>query len=142
MDSSLDFGRDENDVQTVRGQELRLSGQKEPRLLSLIERSGEFILGVLANPDAVVSCPVPQLSIPINSHFQIVRQAEEALLIDLPLKTCIKIRVRGEKAPELVLELQDNERSRSFFSQVKRAKQQVESKARKSKRWIPLYRLR
>uniref|UniRef100_A0A8C7URD7 phosphoinositide 5-phosphatase n=1 Tax=Oncorhynchus mykiss TaxID=8022 RepID=A0A8C7URD7_ONCMY len=83
-------------------------------------------LGVLANPDAVVSSPVPQLSIPINSHFQIVQQAEEALFIDLPLKTCIRIRVRGEKAPELVLELQDDERSQSFFSQVKRAKQQGE----------------
>ncbi|XP_041697916.2 inositol polyphosphate 5-phosphatase OCRL isoform X2 [Coregonus clupeaformis] len=138
MDSSLDFGRDEKCLATVRGQELRLSGQKEPRLLSLIERSGEFILGVLANPDAVVSCPVPQLSIPINSHFQIVRQAEEALLIDLPLKTCIKIRVRGEKAPELVLELQDDERSRSFFSQVKRAKQQVESKSTQIKAMDPI----
>uniref|UniRef100_A0A673W8G5 phosphoinositide 5-phosphatase n=1 Tax=Salmo trutta TaxID=8032 RepID=A0A673W8G5_SALTR len=85
-----------------------------------------LMLGVLANPDAVVSSPVPQLSIPINSHFQIVRQAEEALFIDLPLKTCIRICVRGEKAPELVLELQDDERSQSFFSQVKRAKQQGE----------------
>uniref|UniRef100_A0A4W5RTX6 phosphoinositide 5-phosphatase n=1 Tax=Hucho hucho TaxID=62062 RepID=A0A4W5RTX6_9TELE len=82
-------------------------------------------LGVLANPDAVVSSPVPQLSIPINSHFQ-MRQAEEALFFDLPLKTCIRICVRGEKAPELVLELQDDERSQSFFSQVKRAKQQGE----------------
>ncbi|CAB1337420.1 unnamed protein product, partial [Coregonus sp. 'balchen'] len=44
------------------------------------------MLGVLANPETVMSCPVPQLSIPINSHFQIVREAEEALLIDLPLK--------------------------------------------------------
>ncbi|KAJ3588067.1 hypothetical protein NHX12_011661, partial [Muraenolepis orangiensis] len=64
-------------------QELR-SGVKEPRLLSLIERSGDFILGVLASPDAVVSCPVPQLSIPINANFQIVTAAEEALLIDFP----------------------------------------------------------
>lgn len=39
---------------------------------------------------------------------------------------CIRICVRGEKAPELVLELQDDERSQSFFSQVKRAKQQGE----------------
>uniref|UniRef100_A0A8C7HN55 phosphoinositide 5-phosphatase n=1 Tax=Oncorhynchus kisutch TaxID=8019 RepID=A0A8C7HN55_ONCKI len=83
-------------------------------------------LGVLANPDTVVSCPVHQLSIPINSHFQIVREAEEALLIDLPSKTCVRIRVRGEKALELILELQDDERSQSFFSQLKRAKQQGE----------------
>uniref|UniRef100_A0A8C8G9T6 phosphoinositide 5-phosphatase n=1 Tax=Oncorhynchus tshawytscha TaxID=74940 RepID=A0A8C8G9T6_ONCTS len=81
---------------------------------------------VLANPDTVVSCPVHQLSIPINSHFQIVREAEEALLIDLPSKTCVRIRVRGEKALELILELQDDERSQSFFSQLKRAKQQGE----------------
>ncbi|XP_021439865.1 inositol polyphosphate 5-phosphatase OCRL isoform X3 [Oncorhynchus mykiss] len=138
MDSSLAFGRDEQCLATVRGQELRLSGQKEPRLLSLIECSGEFMLGVLANPDAVVSSPVPQLSIPINSHFQIVQQAEEALFIDLPLKTCIRIRVRGEKAPELVLELQDDERSQSFFSQVKRAKQQVESKSTQIKVMDPI----
>lgn len=30
-------------------------------------------LGVLATPDAVVSRPVPQLSIPINGNFEIVR---------------------------------------------------------------------
>uniref|UniRef100_UPI003AAF458D inositol polyphosphate 5-phosphatase OCRL isoform X4 n=1 Tax=Centroberyx gerrardi TaxID=166262 RepID=UPI003AAF458D len=138
MDSSLSFGIcDEKCLATVRGQELR-SGQKEPRLLSLIERCGEFILGVLATPDAVVSSPVPQLSIPINGNFQIVREAEEALLIDFPVDTCVRIRVRGEKAPELLLELQDDERTHTFFSQVKRAKQQVESKSKTPKAMEPL----
>uniref|UniRef100_A0A8C7MK41 phosphoinositide 5-phosphatase n=1 Tax=Oncorhynchus kisutch TaxID=8019 RepID=A0A8C7MK41_ONCKI len=100
----------------------------QPRrvLYSKIISSSPSRLGVLANPDTVVSCPVHQLSIPINSHFQIVREAEEALLIDLPSKTCVRIRVRGEKALELILELQDDERSQSFFSQLKRAKQQGE----------------
>lgn len=32
-----------------------------------------YRLGVLATPDAVVSRPVPQLSIPINGNFEIVR---------------------------------------------------------------------
>lgn len=32
-----------------------------------------FRLGVLATPDAVVSRPVAQLSIPINGYFEIVR---------------------------------------------------------------------
>ncbi|XP_029917328.1 inositol polyphosphate 5-phosphatase OCRL isoform X2 [Myripristis murdjan] len=138
MDSSLTFGiRDEKCLATVRGQELR-SGQKEPRLLSLIESCGEFILGVLATPDAVVSNPVPQLSIPINGHFQIVREAEEALLIDFPVDTCVRIRVRGEKTPELLLELQDDERTHTFFSQVKRAKQQAESKPKLPKAMEPL----
>ncbi|XP_029582285.1 inositol polyphosphate 5-phosphatase OCRL-1 isoform X2 [Salmo trutta] len=138
MDSSSGLWSDEQCLATVRGQEVRLSGQKEPRLLSLIEFSGEFMLGVLANPDTVVSCPVHQLSIPINSHFQIEREAEEALLIDLPLKTCIRIRVRGEKGLELILELQDDERSQSFFSQLKRAKQQVESKSTQIKVMDPI----
>ncbi|KAF7660888.1 hypothetical protein LDENG_00273710 [Lucifuga dentata] len=122
---------------TVRGQELR-SGHKEPRLLSLIECCGEFILGVLATPDAVVSCPVPQLSIPINGHFEIVREAEEALLIDFSVDSCVRIRIKGEKAPELLLELQDDERTHTFFSEVKRAKQQVESKHTNLKTMEPL----
>lgn len=32
-----------------------------------------FRLGVLANPEAVVSRPVAQLSIPINDKFHIVK---------------------------------------------------------------------
>lgn len=32
-----------------------------------------YRLGVLATPDAVVSRPVAQLSIPINGNFEIVR---------------------------------------------------------------------
>lgn len=49
----------------------------------------------------------------------------ESVFLPAP-PACIRICVRGEKAPELVLELQDDERSQSFFSQVKRAKQQGE----------------
>ncbi|KAF7707277.1 hypothetical protein HF521_018495 [Silurus meridionalis] len=71
---------------TVKGHELR-AGKREPRLLSLVESSGQFTLSVLANPDAVVSSPVPQLSIPINKHFHIIREAEEALLIDLSISS-------------------------------------------------------
>ncbi|KAL0973658.1 hypothetical protein UPYG_G00207980 [Umbra pygmaea] len=135
---SLTFISDDHDVQTVKGQELRPSGQKEPRLLSLIERSGNFVLGVLAYPDAVVSCPVPQLSIPINGNFQLVQEAEEALLIDLPINTHIRIRVRGDKAPELLLEVQADERSHIFFSEVKRAKQLFESKSTQVKNMDPV----
>ncbi|XP_022070228.1 inositol polyphosphate 5-phosphatase OCRL isoform X2 [Acanthochromis polyacanthus] len=122
---------------TVRGQELR-SGQKEPRLLSLIERSGEFILGVLATPDAVVSRPVAQLSIPINGNFEILREAEEALLIDFSVDSCVRIRIKGEKVPELLLELQDDDRTQTFFAQVKSAQQQVKSKPTKPKAMEPL----
>uniref|UniRef100_A0A3Q3NRH5 phosphoinositide 5-phosphatase n=1 Tax=Labrus bergylta TaxID=56723 RepID=A0A3Q3NRH5_9LABR len=124
-------------VHTVRGQELR-AGQKEPRLLSLIERSGEFILRVLATPDAVVSRPVPQLSIPINDHFQIVREAEEALLINFSVDACVRVRIKGQKSPELLLDLQDDERTQTFLAQVKSAQQQVESKQIKPKVMEPL----
>ncbi|XP_076148352.1 inositol polyphosphate 5-phosphatase OCRL isoform X1 [Alosa pseudoharengus] len=126
MESSLGLSQD-TCVATVKGVEHR-AGQKEPRLLSLIERSGEFELGVLANPDSVVTSPQPDLYIPINSHFNIVREAEEALLIDIPLNASFRVRLRGERIPELLLELQDDERSQSFISQVKRAKQHAESK--------------
>ncbi|KAI5105103.1 inositol polyphosphate 5-phosphatase OCRL-1 isoform X1, partial [Silurus meridionalis] len=72
-----------------------------------------------------VSSPVPQLSIPINKHFHIIREAEEALLIDLSISTTLKIRIRGEQAPELLLELQDDERTQTFFQQVMKAKHQA-----------------
>ncbi|XP_038555041.1 inositol polyphosphate 5-phosphatase OCRL isoform X1 [Micropterus salmoides] len=136
MESSLGIC-DEECLATVKGQELR-AGQKEPRLLSLIERSGEFILGVLATPDVVVSRPVAQLSIPINGNFEIVREAEEALLINLSVDSSVRIRIKGEKAPELLLELQDDERTQTFIAQVKSAQQQVESKLTKPKAMEPL----
>ncbi|XP_053734979.1 inositol polyphosphate 5-phosphatase OCRL isoform X2 [Synchiropus splendidus] len=136
MDSSFGRGGEEC-LATVRCEELR-SGQKEPRLLSLIERSGQFILGVLANPDAVVSQPVPQLSIPINRNFEIIKEAEEALLIDFSVDSSIRIRIRGEKAPELLLELPDDDRTQLFLAQVKSAQQQVESKLKSTKVMEPL----
>ncbi|XP_061747800.1 inositol polyphosphate 5-phosphatase OCRL isoform X2 [Nerophis ophidion] len=123
--ASLGIGREEC-LATVRGLELR-AGQKEARLLSLIERGGEFILGVLATPDAVVARPVAQLSIPINGKFQIVKEAEEALLIDFSLVSGLRIRIKGDKAPELQLELQDDERTQTFLTQVISAQQQVQS---------------
>ncbi|XP_008324642.1 inositol polyphosphate 5-phosphatase OCRL isoform X2 [Cynoglossus semilaevis] len=129
MDSSLGI-KEEQCLATVRGQELR-SGQKEPRLLSLIERSGEFLLCVLATPDAVVSRPVAQLSIPINSSFEIIRDAEEALLINFSVDAFVRIRIKGEKSPVLLLELLDDERSQTFLAQVKSAQEQATSKAAK-----------
>ncbi|XP_063046238.1 inositol polyphosphate 5-phosphatase OCRL [Engraulis encrasicolus] len=126
MESSLGLS-EEKCVVTVKAVEHR-SGQKEPRLLSLLERSGDFVLAVLANPDSVVSSPQPDLYIPINGHFHLVREAEEALLIDIPLNSSLRVRLRGEKIPELQLELQDDERSQSFVAQVKRAKQHADSR--------------
>ncbi|XP_028815976.1 inositol polyphosphate 5-phosphatase OCRL isoform X2 [Denticeps clupeoides] len=123
---------------TVKAVELR--GQlKESRLLSLVETCGTFTLSVLANPEAVVSSPQPDLSIPINTNFHIVREAEEALLIDIPLNTSVRIRVSGEKGPELLLELQDDDRSNNFFAQVKNAKLQAESNSmpRTQKAMVP-----
>ncbi|MED6276311.1 hypothetical protein CHARACLAT_001807 [Characodon lateralis] len=117
--------------------ELR-SGQKEPRLLSLIEHNGQFTLGVLANPDAVVSRPVAQLSIPVNHKFEIIREAEEALLIDFSDHSSIKIQIKGEKAPELMLELQDDERTQTFLTQVKSAQEQVAAKQSQPKAMEPL----
>ncbi|XP_036404054.1 inositol polyphosphate 5-phosphatase OCRL-like isoform X2 [Megalops cyprinoides] len=138
MDTFLGFGLCEDKcLATVKGQELR-AGNKEPRLLTLIERSGEYMLGVLANPDAVVTSPVPQLSIPINSHFHLVREAEEALLIDIPINSPLRVRVQGERAPELLLELLDDERSHAFFAQLKRAKQQAVSKTLLPREMVPL----
>uniref|UniRef100_M4AGN5 phosphoinositide 5-phosphatase n=1 Tax=Xiphophorus maculatus TaxID=8083 RepID=M4AGN5_XIPMA len=125
MESTLGISNEES-AHTVKGQELR-SGQKEPRLLSLIERNGEFILGVLATPDAVVSRPVAQLSIPVNQKFEIIREAEEALLIDFSDDSSITVRIRGERSPELMLELQDDERTQTFLTQVKSAQEQGEA---------------
>ncbi|KAJ4945702.1 hypothetical protein JOQ06_023381 [Pogonophryne albipinna] len=121
---------------SVCAQQLR-AGQKEPRLLSLIERSGEFMFRVFANPDAVVSRPVAELSIPINGHFDILQEAAEALLINLET-SCIRIRIKGEKAPELLLELQNDDRTQTFLIQVKSAQQQVESILKKPKTMEPL----
>ncbi|XP_074505500.1 inositol polyphosphate 5-phosphatase OCRL isoform X4 [Sebastes fasciatus] len=135
MESVLGISKEEC-LATVRGQELR-AGQREPRLLSLIERSGEFILGVLATPDAVVSRPVAQLSIPVNGNFEIVREAEEALLINFSVASCIRIRIKGEKAPELLLDLEDDDRTQTFLTQVKSAQHQVESKLTKPKAMEP-----
>ncbi|KAJ8398012.1 hypothetical protein AAFF_G00433590 [Aldrovandia affinis] len=138
MDKFSGFGLCEDKYpQTVKGQELR-DGHKEPRLLSLIERSGDYMLGVLANPDAVVTSPVPQLSIPINSHFHLVREAEEALLIDFPISSPLRVRIQGERAPELLLELLDDERSQAFFAQVKKAKHQAVSKNLSPRKMVPL----
>lgn len=39
-------------------------------------------------------------------------------------EACVRIRIKGEKAPEVLLEFQDDERTQTFFSEVKRAKQQ------------------
>ncbi|XP_035291279.1 inositol polyphosphate 5-phosphatase OCRL-like isoform X1 [Anguilla anguilla] len=129
MDALSQFGLCEDKcIITVKAQELR-AGLREPRLLSLVERSGEYMLDVLANPDEVVKSPIPQLSVPINGHFHLVQEAEEALLIDIPINPCLRVQVQGEQAPDVLLELQDDKRTQSFLSQVKKAQQQVSSKA-------------
>uniref|UniRef100_A0A8D3DP75 phosphoinositide 5-phosphatase n=1 Tax=Scophthalmus maximus TaxID=52904 RepID=A0A8D3DP75_SCOMX len=106
----------------------------------LLEKSMLFSsrLGVLATPDAVVSRPVAQLSIPINGNFEILREAEEALLIDFSVDSFVRVRIKGEKAPELLLELQDDDRTQTFLAQVKSAQQQVESKLTKPNAMEPL----
>ncbi|XP_052470496.1 inositol polyphosphate 5-phosphatase OCRL isoform X1 [Carassius gibelio] len=127
MESSLGKS-DSQCLATVRGHELR-NGQKEPRLLSLLECSGQFKLDILANPETIVSSPVSQLSIPINNHFQIIREIEEVLLIDISNNTTIQIRLQGEQTPELLLELQDDVHTQSFLQHVTEAKQQAERKS-------------
>ncbi|XP_023814780.1 inositol polyphosphate 5-phosphatase OCRL-1 isoform X1 [Oryzias latipes] len=122
---------------TVRCQELR-SGVKEPRLLSLILENGDFVLGVLATPDAVVSRPVAQLSIPINARFELVQEAEEPLLINFSENSVLRIRIKGEKAPELQLELQDDDRTNLFLTQLKSAQEEAALKLIKSKPMEPL----
>uniref|UniRef100_A0A8C6K4A4 phosphoinositide 5-phosphatase n=1 Tax=Nothobranchius furzeri TaxID=105023 RepID=A0A8C6K4A4_NOTFU len=86
-------------------------------------------LGVLANPEAVVSRPVAQLSIPINDKFEIVRGIEicrclTCVCVFSGSKACVRIQIKGEKAPELLLELQDDDRTRLFLTQVKSAQRQ------------------
>ncbi|KAK2891140.1 hypothetical protein Q8A67_013783 [Cirrhinus molitorella] len=124
-------------VATVRGHELK-NGQKEPRLLSLLECSGQFKLDILANPEAIVLSPVPQLSIPINNHFQLVREAEEALLIDISCDTTVRIRLKGEQTPELHLELQDDVHTQSFLQHVTKAKQQAEKRSSLPRKMEPV----
>lgn len=41
-----------------------------------------------------------------------------------PSQAFVRIRIKGEKAPELLLELQDDDRTQTFFTQVKSAQQQ------------------
>lgn len=41
-----------------------------------------------------------------------------------PSQACVRIRIKGDKAPELLLELQDDDRTQTFFTQVKSAQQQ------------------
>uniref|UniRef100_A0A3P9HVD0 phosphoinositide 5-phosphatase n=1 Tax=Oryzias latipes TaxID=8090 RepID=A0A3P9HVD0_ORYLA len=67
-------------------------------------------MGVLATPDAVVSRPVAQLSIPINARFELVQ--------------VLRIRIKGERAPELQLELQDDDRTNLFLTQLKSAQEE------------------
>ncbi|XP_067313632.1 inositol polyphosphate 5-phosphatase OCRL isoform X2 [Pseudorasbora parva] len=128
---------DSHCLATVRGHELR-NGQKEPRLLSLLQCSGQFKLDILANPEAIVLSPVPQLSIPINNHFQIVREAEEALLIDISINSTVRIRLRGERMPELLLELQDDVHTQSFLQHVTKAKQQAEKRSSLPRKMEPV----
>ncbi|XP_059371724.1 inositol polyphosphate 5-phosphatase OCRL-like isoform X2 [Carassius carassius] len=122
---------------TVRGHVLR-NGQKESRLLSLLECSGQFKLDILANPEAIVLSPVPQLSIPINKNFQLVREAEEALLIDISIDSTVRIHLQGEQTPELLLELQDDIHTQSFLQHVTKAKQQAEKRSLLPKKMEPV----
>lgn len=39
-------------------------------------------------------------------------------------EACVRVRIKGEKAPELLLELLDDERTQTFLTQVKSAQQQ------------------
>ncbi|XP_056327789.1 inositol polyphosphate 5-phosphatase OCRL isoform X2 [Danio aesculapii] len=133
------FGISESQcIATVRGHEIR-SGQKEARLLSLLECSGQFKLDILSNPDAIVLNPVSQLSIPINNHFRIIREAEEALLIDIDsVSKTVRIRLRGERTPELLLELQDDGHTQSFLEHVTKAKQQADRRSSLPRKMEPV----
>ncbi|XP_042594318.1 inositol polyphosphate 5-phosphatase OCRL-like isoform X1 [Cyprinus carpio] len=136
MESSFGIS-DSHCLATVRGHVLR-NGQKELRLLSLLECSGQFKLDILANPEAIVLSPVPQLSIPINSNFQIVREAEEALLIDFSINSTVRIRLQGEGTPDLLLELQDDIHTQSFLQHVTKAKQQAEKRSSLPRKMEPV----
>uniref|UniRef100_A0A672NIQ7 phosphoinositide 5-phosphatase n=1 Tax=Sinocyclocheilus grahami TaxID=75366 RepID=A0A672NIQ7_SINGR len=135
MESSLGIS-DSQCLATVRGHELR-NGQKEPRLLSLLECSGEFKLDILANPEAIVLSPVPQLSIPINNHFQIVR-GKLLLTIYTLQKATVRIRLQGEQTPALLLELQDDVHTQSFLQHVTKAKQHAERKSSQPRKMEPV----
>ncbi|XP_052430361.1 inositol polyphosphate 5-phosphatase OCRL isoform X2 [Carassius gibelio] len=137
MESSSFGICDSKCLATVRGHVLR-NGQKEPRLLSLLECSGQFKLDILANPEAIVLSPVPQLSIPINKKFQLVREAEEALLIDLSIDSTLRIHLQGEQTPELLLELQDDIHTQSFLQHVTKAKQQAEKRSLPPRKMEPV----
>lgn len=44
-----------------------------------------------------------------------------------PTQARVRIRIKGEKVPELLLELQDDDRTQTFLTQVKSAQQQGNS---------------
>lgn len=58
----------------------------------------------------------------IQSAFSLCLQVQSC-----PTLAPVRLRVRGEKAPELLLELQDDDRTYAFLTQVKSAQQQGQS---------------
>ncbi|XP_051790930.1 inositol polyphosphate 5-phosphatase OCRL [Erpetoichthys calabaricus] len=68
---------------------------------------------------------LPHITIPINNKFHVIQEAEEALLIDLPVNASSKIRVQSEKVTELLFELSDSEQCLSIISEVKKIKQKA-----------------
>ncbi|NWJ05183.1 OCRL phosphatase, partial [Crypturellus undulatus] len=66
--------------------------------------------------------------IPINSRFKCVQEAEETLLIDIATNTGCKIRIQGDKTPERLFEIPDEEHCLSFLAEIQSI-QEAQSKA-------------
>ncbi|KAM4819124.1 inositol polyphosphate 5-phosphatase OCRL isoform 5-T5 [Thomomys bottae] len=87
---------------------------REPCLLTLVQRNGQYEL-IIQSWDKEQHI---QDTIPINSHFRCVQEAEETLLIDIASNSGCKIRVQGDQIRERRFEIPDEKHCLKFLSDV------------------------
>ncbi|XP_043913171.1 inositol polyphosphate 5-phosphatase OCRL [Protopterus annectens] len=98
---------------------------KEPRQLILVQRGGEYELLMRPVQDIHVGCTTAQVVIPVNDHFRIIQEAEEAVLIDLSPTSGCKFIIQGDQTPQLHFEFQDEKAASSLLTDVRKIQQSL-----------------